>query len=105
MIKMVSIFTLPKGVDPDEFWKYWKEVHVPDVKGLRPSLKKYTINRIDHKIAGEDKFWGMVATWWASEDDIRLAFDSPEGKKVANDFWPRVAGRYSVIVEEEEIAL
>jgi uncharacterized protein (TIGR02118 family) len=105
MIKMVSIFTLPKGADPDGFWKYWKEIHVPDVKELRPSLKKYTINRIDHKIVGEDKFWGLIETWWESEDDMRLAFSSLEGKEVANDFWSRVTGRYSVIVEEEEIDL
>ena len=59
-----------------QFWKYWKEIHVPDVKELRPSLKKYTINRIDHKIVGEDKFWGLVETWWESEDDMRLAFSS-----------------------------
>ena len=105
MIKMVSIFSLPSGVDPDEFWKYWKEIHVPDFKSLKPSLKKYIINRVDQKLAGADKFWGLVETWWENEDDVRLTFGSPEGKKVADDFWTRVIGRCSVIVEEEEIAL
>ena len=103
MIKMVSIFSLPEGADPDEFWKYWKEIHVPDVKRLKPGLKKYTINRIDQQIAGEDKMWGLVETWWESKDDMRRAFGSDEGKRVAEDFWNRVTGRCSVMMEEKEI--
>jgi len=105
MIKMVSIFSLRSGVDPDEFWKYWNEIHVPDIKRLKPGLKKYSINRVDQKLAGADKYWGLVETWWENEDEMRLAFGSPEGKRVADDFWTRVTGRFSVIVEEVEIAL
>lgn len=103
MIKMVSIFLLPDEVNSDEFWKYWKEKHVPDVKSLKPGLKKYTINRVKKALSGENRFWGLIETWWENEDDMRLTFGSLEGKEVADDFWHRVVGRCSVIVEEEVI--
>jgi len=102
---MVSIFSLPYEIDPDEFWKYWKEIHVPDVKRLNPGPRKYTINRFDHKVGGEEKIWGLVETWWKSENDMRRTFGSSEGKKVANDFWSRITGRCSVMMEEKEIAV
>jgi uncharacterized protein (TIGR02118 family) len=104
MIKMVSIFSLPDGTNADEFWKYWREAHVPDIKKL-PGLRKYIIHRVTCKLAGGEKFWGLVETWWDSEEDMRHAFATPEGKYAADDFWPRVTGRFSAIVEEKEITL
>ena len=56
-------------------------------------------------MAGEEQFWGMVETWWDGEEDMRHAFATPEGKYAADDFWPRVTGRFSVLVEEKEIIL
>ena len=32
MVKMVSIYSLPEGVDPDEFWRYHTEDHASDIK-------------------------------------------------------------------------
>ncbi|RJR16939.1 MAG: EthD family reductase [Desulfobacteraceae bacterium] len=102
MIKMISIFSLPEGTDPEGFWKYWNEVHVPDIKKLN-GLKKYAIHRVKKKLAGDEKFWGLVETWWNSEEDMRKAFGTPEGQSAAGDFWPRVTGRSSVLVEENVI--
>lgn len=104
MIKMMSVFSLPEKTNGDMFWKYWREVHVRDIEKL-PGLRKYIINRVASKLAGEEKFWGLVETWWDTEEAMRRAFATPEGKYAADDFWPRVTGRFSVLVEEEEITL
>lgn len=104
MIKRVSVCSLPEGTNIDEFWKYWREVHVPDFKKV-PGLRKYIINRVVSKLAGEEKFWGLAETWWDSEEDMRHAFASPEGKYAFEDFWPRVTGGFSAIMEEKEITL
>ena len=104
MIKMVSVFSLPEKTKADMFWKYWREVHVPDIKKL-PGLRKYIINRVVSKVAGEEQFWGLVETWWDKEEDMRHAFATPEGKYAGDDFWSRVTGRFSVLVEEKEIIL
>jgi len=104
MIKRVSIVTLPQTTDPDAFWRYWLEVHADDVKKL-PGLRKYVISRAVSQPIGEIKFWGMVETWWDSEEDFQRAFSTLEGKKAADDFWPRVANRGSVFMEEHEVEL
>jgi uncharacterized protein (TIGR02118 family) len=103
MIKMISIFSLPEGTDPDGFWKYWNEIHAIDIKNL-PGLRKYIIHRVKRKLAGGDKFWGLVETWWNSEEEMRNAFATPEGERAAHDFWSRVTERSSVLVDENEIA-
>jgi len=104
MIKRVSVVTLPEGTDPDAFWTYWLEVHAAAVKKL-PGLKKYVISRAIGQPMGEITFWGMVETWWDSQEDFQRAFSTPEGKEAAEDFWPRLAGRGSVFMEEHEVQL
>ncbi len=102
MIKMISIFSLPEDTDLEGFWKYWNEIHVPEIKKLK-GIRKYIIHRVKKRLAGEEIFWGLVETWWNSEEEMRKAFGSPEGQKAAGDFWSRVIGRSSVLVEENEI--
>ncbi len=100
MIKRVVSFSLPEGTDPDEFWKYWQEVHVPEVKRF-PGLKRYAINRVSKVIAGESKFWGVAESWWESEEAMYQAFNSPAGKSCQQDIMSRVIGVFVSIVEEK----
>jgi len=102
MIKRVSIIRLPQKINADAFWKYWREVHASDVKKL-PGLRKYVISRAISDPEGDLGFWGMVETWWDCEEDFHKAFSTPEGIYAANDFWPRVASRGSVAMEEYEV--
>lgn len=110
MIKRVSIYSLPEGTDPNEFWKYHTEVHASDIKRAGgPRLKKYVINRVTKVVSGKPKFWGMVETWWESEKayeeatkDIN-ALRTPEGKTIWDDFWSRTTEGFSSVVEEKEI--
>ena len=112
MVKRVSVYSLPKGTNPDEFWKYHTEVHASDIKkAAGPRLKKYAINRVARVVSGEPKFWGMVETWWESEEAIREAtkdinaLKAPGGKTIWDDFWSRVVDGFSAEVEEKEITL
>ncbi len=50
MIKLVSIFSLRPGVDPDEAYKVWREKHTSWVKDkMLPRAERYTINRLIHR--------------------------------------------------------
>ena len=103
MVKMISIFKLKPGFDPDDCYKLWKEEHTDYVKGkLKPELKKYVIGRVVNTPGGQIEDFGMAQLsfddldsalralnrWWSSPED--------ELKRRATDFrrW---------IIEEEEV--
>ena len=108
MIKRVSVCWIPGGTDPDEFWKYHKEVHAVDAMQVAgPRLKKYVLSRVTKVISGTPTFFDMTETWWDSEEDMHQAFNVdartvklPNGNTVADDFWSRVAGGFTVVVDE-----
>lgn len=110
MIKKITVYSLPDGTDPDEFWKYHTEVHAADIKkvaGLR--LRKYVINRVTKVGAGQPNLWGLVETWWESEEamnEVLGEIDSirtPDGKTIWDDFWARVTDAFTAEVEEREV--
>jgi len=99
MVKRSSIFALPSGTDPDEFWKYHTEVHAADVVGAAGSrLKKYVINRFNEIVSGESTCFGFTEVWWENEKAMYEAYEdykiytTPDGEKknVGNDFYSRV---------------
>ena len=108
MIKRVSVFWLPDGTDPDKFWKHHKEVHTVNFMRIAgPRLKKYSINRVVKVLSGTATFFDLVETWWENDDDMNQVFNFdmltmklPNGQTVAEDFWSRVAGGFTVIVDE-----
>jgi uncharacterized protein (TIGR02118 family) len=112
VIKSISVYSLPAGTDPDEFWKYHTEVHAKDVvKIAGPALKKYTINRVVEVRFGQPKFWGVIEMWWeskeAARDYIKRAslIKTPNGKGIPEDFGSRVIEQFGAQVEEKEIPL
>ena len=102
MIKMINVYSLPDGTGPEEFWKYHTEVHALDVKKAAGSLlKKYTINRVVEVIRGEPKFWGLIETWWESEE-ARQEYNKRSYPN-KGEFSSRVTGSFVALVEEKEI--
>ncbi|MEE8413353.1 MAG: hypothetical protein V3R96_02265 [Dehalococcoidales bacterium] len=50
MVKLVSIFSLKPGADPDEAYRVCRGKHTSWVKDkIQPKAKRYTINRLIHK--------------------------------------------------------
>jgi len=71
MIKLVSIFSLKTGVDPDEAYKVWREKHTLWVKDkMLQKAKRYTINRLVHKYppaggtTSEFDIFGYAMIWF-----------------------------------------
>lgn len=112
MIKRVGLYSLPKGTDPDEFWKFHTEVHSADFKkAVGSRVKKYVINRVKKIVRGEPKYWGLVEIWFESEKAMDEAFEIISstkllnGKTILEDFGSRVIDRFTVVAEEKEIEL
>jgi len=109
----MSIYSLPEGTDPDEFWEYHTEDHAVDfvkVAGLR--LKKYVINRVidthpvSPMLSEETKFFDIVETWWENEEVMNQVYKeiatvkTASGKTIQDDFLSRVSWGVSLKVEE-----
>jgi uncharacterized protein (TIGR02118 family) len=110
MVKRVSVYTLPKGVDPDAFWKYHTEVHAVDItQAAGQRLKKYVLNRVIKVEKGEPKFFGLIELWFENEEvlidtfaDLRTQ-KAASGKSIVDDFQSRVIEYFAATVEEKEI--
>jgi hypothetical protein len=112
MVKRVSVFSLLQGTNADEFWKWHTEVHASDFKRVAGSrLKKYVISRVTNVVLGEPEFWGMVETWYESEEIMNEVYKdtepikTPEGKTFLDDWWSRVTGGFVATMYEKEITL
>ena len=112
MYKTMSVYALPEGTDPDEFWKYHTQVHAADVKkAAGPTLKKYVINRVVEVMRGEPKFFGVIEMWWESKEardgyaKRAQTVKTATGKSPPEDFGARVISGFSVHLEEKEISL
>jgi hypothetical protein len=112
MYKTMSVYTLPEGTDPDEFWKYHTQVHAIDVKkAAGPTLKKYVINRVIDVLRGTPNFFGVIEMWWESKaaregySERAKLVKTATGKSPPEDFGARVINGFSVHLEEKEITL
>ncbi|MBU2536301.1 MAG: EthD domain-containing protein [Chloroflexi bacterium] len=112
MVKLVSIFSLKPGVDPDEVYKVWREKHTSWVKDkMLPKAKRYTINRLIHKypLAGgttaQFDIFGYEMIWF---DNLESALRTAERLQSAQpeEFLVKfIKTCKMVIVEGENIKL
>lgn len=107
MIKRLGVYSLPEDVDGDEFWNYHTKIHAEQAKqAFGDYLKRYVVNRVRRVISGQGHWFGLVETWWDSQEDLDRAFESlnttilPNGLNVSDDFGSRVASYTSYDVEE-----
>lgn len=110
MVKRIITYSLPKGTDPDEFWKFHTGVHASDFKKIAgPGLKKYVINRVREVKTGEKMFFGLIELWYETEQAMMEAMNRAEtiktmgGNAIAEDFWSRITGGFAALVEEVQI--
>lgn len=80
-----AIFLVVYGMpaDPDAFERHYRQVHMPLTRAL-PGLQRYTVAWRPRTVRGGESY--LVATVeWASMDELRAAFASPEGRAAADD--------------------
>ncbi|WP_225850888.1 EthD family reductase [Streptomyces sp. HPF1205] len=80
--RFVALYGTP--TDPERFERHYREVHIPLARRL-PGLRRYTLGR-DLAATGGDRPYYMVAELdWDTMDELRAAFDSPEGRACGAD--------------------
>jgi len=82
MATMMVIYKTPR--DKESFLEHYFDVHIPLAKKL-PGLIKYKVSRNPVPvISGQDVFL-IGELFFASMEDIKSAFASPEGRACAED--------------------
>ena len=108
MVKLVSIFSLKPGVDPDEAYQVWREKHTSWAKDkMLPEAKKYTINRTVHKYppaggtVAEFDIFGYEMFWF---DDLESALKATGRLRSAqpDEFLAEFATSPKMVIAEEE---
>ncbi len=112
MVKLISVFSLKPGIDPDQAYQAWREKHAPWAKDkMLPEAKKYTINVVIHKYppaggtVAEFDIFGYEMFWF---DDLASALRATERLRSAqpDEFLTEfIATPKMVIAQEEAVEL
>ena len=70
--------------DVDAFERHYREVHIPLARKLA-GLRRYTLSRNASVVRGEEPHYRIAELDWDDMASLRRAFDSPEGRDVAED--------------------
>jgi uncharacterized protein (TIGR02118 family) len=102
MVRFLVLYGMP--VDPAEFERHYREVHIPLAKQL-PGLRRYSISRGPLSgVRGGEPFHLIAELDWDDMDALRAAFASPIGQATGADV-PLLAtgGVRSMIYELEDL--
>lgn len=80
--RFIALYETP--ADPEEFDRHYRDVHVPLARRLR-GLRSYTLGRDVVAVRGGEPCYLVAELEWDTMDELRAAFDSPEGRATAAD--------------------
>lgn len=83
---MVRFIVLWKNTptDASAFERHYREVHIPLARKLA-GLRRYTLSRNPSVVRGEEPHYRIAELDWDDMASLRRAFESPEGRAVAED--------------------
>ena len=84
LIKRISFIKRKPGIDPEEFFQYWKDVHGPLALKL-PGMQRYVqCHALPSSYAkGGPQYDGVAEIWFDTIADLNFAMESPEYKEGA----------------------
>jgi uncharacterized protein (TIGR02118 family) len=89
MIKAIGTAYRRDDFTPEEFIKYWLDVHAP-ISAQAPGLRGYVVSEVVRKLQGELHTEAFVEQWYDDEDAFLAAGESAETKAAWEDV-PRYA--------------
>lgn len=112
MVKLISVFSLKPGIDPDEAYKAWHEKHASWAKDkMLPEAKKYTINRVVHKYppaggtVAEFDIFGYEMFWFEDLESALRATGRLRSARPDEFLTEFTATNKMVIAQEEAVEL
>jgi len=83
MVKLVAVIRKRDGTMPEEFLRYWREVHAPIVARL-PGLRRYVISPAVGRGTGTE-YDGIAELWFEDREALERVMASPEWREVSAD--------------------
>ncbi|MDQ7859283.1 MAG: EthD family reductase [Armatimonadota bacterium] len=103
MIKVLFWARGKPGQSPEEFRRYWLEVHAPLARDRMSGLRRYEVNIVTGAPQGEPLVGGVAALYFDSKDAFAQATTSPEGREVLRDLRNFVSESGAMFVEEHRV--
>lgn len=100
MIKAIGTAYRRDDFTPEEFMRYWLEVHAP-ISARRPGLRGYVVSEVVRKLQGELETEAFVEQWFDDEEAYAAARRSPEAAAAWADLerYAKPAGTFWVLKE------
>ncbi len=102
MFKMIILLKRKTSFTNKQFAEYWLETHAPLAKKM-PGLRRYVVNLVTPPPNREPDYNGVVELWFDNVDDMKKAFNSPEGQTTQKDTENFAASRTAMYVDEHSI--
>jgi uncharacterized protein (TIGR02118 family) len=106
MVKAILGYDIMPGMTVEEYEKWLREVHIPDLSKV-PGLKKIVLNTVKGVVMGNTTFYRISELHFESMEDFENAMKWREENPVPEERSPRgkTDFKFYVICETEEIAL
>jgi uncharacterized protein (TIGR02118 family) len=100
VIKIIGTAYRRDDFTPEEFMRYWLEIHAP-ISARRPGLRGYVVSEVVRKLQGELETEAFVEQWFDDEDAYAEARRSPEAAAAWADLerYAKPAGTFWVLKE------
>lgn len=103
MIRLTVLYSKP--LDPAEFDRYYREVHIPIARKMK-GLAGWTIGKCQSATPGEDPPYYMIVGLIAeSREAMEAILDSPAGRATIADVPNFATGGVCFIYDEEEVLI
>jgi uncharacterized protein (TIGR02118 family) len=77
MLKLIGTAYRRDDFTPEEFMRYWLEVHAP-ISARVPGVRGYVVSEVVRKMQGELETEAIVEQWYDDEEALARAQASPE---------------------------
>lgn len=100
MFKVLFWARRKEGQSPEEFRRYWLDVHAPLARDNLKGLRHYEVNIVSGVPEGKPIVDGVAELYFDSPEAFQQALSTPEGKQVLDDL-PKFMGQYGPMFADE----
>lgn len=100
MFKAIFWAHKKEGQAPEEFRRYWLDLHAPLAREKLQGLRRYEISLVEGGSGRSGFPDGVAELYFDTKEAFLAAFSTPEGKEVAEDI-PRFTGQSGTVFVAE----
>jgi uncharacterized protein (TIGR02118 family) len=105
LIKLIGTAYRRDDFSPEDFIRYWNDVHAP-ISGKVPGVKGYVVSEVIQKLQGPLEADAFVELWYDDMESFEKGGASPEQAEAWADVanYAKTTGTFWVVREHVQIA-